>query len=67
MRISPVLDTGNPMKRIQVLTPLAMTLSLGLAGLTGCGTGSSSTITPPPSITSFTSNPTSITDGSNAL
>jgi hypothetical protein len=51
------------MKRLLVLAPLAMTLSLGL---TGCGSGSSSTQTapPPPSITSFTANPTSITDGS---
>src|SRR6202451_3167858 len=56
------------MKHLLVLTPLAMTLSLGLAGLTGCGSGSSSTQTPPlpPSITSFTMNPTSITDGSSA-
>jgi hypothetical protein len=56
------------MKRLLVLTPLAMTLSLGLAGLTGCGGGSSSTQTPPPppSITSFTPNRTSITDGSTA-
>src|SRR5271170_5764522 len=56
------------MKRLLVLAPLAMTLSLGLAGLTGCGGGSSSTQTQPspPSITSFTANPTSITDGSSA-
>jgi hypothetical protein len=55
------------MKHLLVLTPLAMTLSLGLAGLTGCGSGSLNTQTPPPpSITSFTVNPTSITDGSSA-
>jgi len=56
------------MKRLLVLTQLAMTLSLGLAGLTGCGGGSSSTQTPssPSSITSFTANRTSITDGSPA-
>ena len=56
------------MKRLLVLAPLAMTLSLGLAGLTGCGGRSSSAQTPPPSpsITSFTANPTSITDGSSA-
>jgi len=55
------------MKRLLVLAPLAVTLSLGLAGLTGCGGSSSSTQTPPPpSITSFTSNPTSITNGSSA-
>jgi hypothetical protein len=56
------------MKHLLVLTPLAMTLSLGLAGLTGCGSGPSSTQTPPtpPSITSSTVNPTSITDGSSA-
>jgi len=54
------------MKRLLVLTPLAIILSLGLAVSTGCGTASSSTQTPPPSITSFTANPTSITDGSSA-
>jgi hypothetical protein len=61
------------MKRLLVLTQpamivLAVTLSLGLAGLTGCGTGSSSTQTPdPPSaITSFTVSRTSITTGSSA-
>jgi hypothetical protein len=55
------------MKRLLVLAPLAMTLSLGLAGLTACGGGSSSTPTPPPpSISSFTANPTSITNGSSA-
>ena len=42
-----------------------MTLSLGLASLTGCGTASSSQTTPP-SITSFTANPTSITNGSSS-
>jgi hypothetical protein len=56
------------MKRLLVLTHLAMTLSLALAGLTGCGGGSSSTQTlpPPPSITGFTANHASITDGSTA-
>jgi hypothetical protein len=56
------------MKRLLVLTHLAMTLSLVLAGLTGCGGGSSSTQTlpPPPSITGFTANRASITDGSTA-
>jgi hypothetical protein len=55
------------MKRLLVLAPLAMTLSLGLAGLTGCGGGSSSTPPPPPpSITSFTASSTSITVGSSA-
>jgi hypothetical protein len=56
------------MKRLLVLTHLAMTLSLALAGLTGCGGGSSSTQTlpPPPSITGFTANHASITDGSSA-
>jgi hypothetical protein len=56
------------MKRFLVLTQMAVTLSLGLAGLTACGGGSSSTQTsdPPPSITSFTANHTSITDGSTA-
>jgi hypothetical protein len=54
------------MKRLLVLTPLAITLGLGLAGLTGCGTGSASTETPtPPSISSFTASPTSITNGSS--
>jgi hypothetical protein len=55
------------MKRLLVLTHLAVTLSLALAGLTGCGGGSSSTQTlPPPSITGFTANRASITDGSSA-
>jgi hypothetical protein len=61
------------MKRLFVLnqlatTVLAMTLSLGLTCLTGCGGGTSGTQTPdpPPSITSFTANRTSITDGTTA-
>lgn len=56
------------MKRLLVLTQLALTLSLGLAVLTGCGGKPSSTQTsdPPPSITSLTANRTSITDGSTA-
>jgi hypothetical protein len=56
------------MKRLLVLTHLAMTLSLGLAGLTSCGVRSSSTqaLDPPPLITGFTANRTSITDGSSA-
>jgi hypothetical protein len=56
------------MKRFLVLTQMAITLSLGLAGLTACGGGSSSTQTsePAPSITSFTANHTAITDGSTA-
>ena len=56
------------MKRLVVLAPLAMTLSLGMASLTGCGAGSSSTPPPPPppSISSFTANPTSITNGTSA-
>jgi len=56
------------MKRLLVLAPLAMPLILGLAGLTGCAGGSSSTQTPPPqpSISNFTASPTSITDGSSA-
>ena len=60
---------GYPMKRLLVLAPLTMSLSLGLASLTGCGGGSSSTQLPPPppapTITSFTANPTSIADGSS--
>src|SRR5271165_151727 len=59
-------DMRNPMKRLLILLPLAVTLSLGLAGLTGCGGGSSSTQTQPPSISSFTASPTSIPDGSKA-
>ena len=40
---------------------------VGLAGLTGCANGSSSTQTPPPpSISNFAASPTSITDGSSA-
>ena len=68
MRTSLVPDTGNRMKRLLILTPLAITLSLGVASLTGCGGGSSTTPPPPPppSITSFTANPTSITNGTSA-
>jgi hypothetical protein len=54
------------MRRLFVLAPLAMILILGLAALTGCGSGSSSGQTTPPSITSFTANPTSIAAGSSA-
>jgi hypothetical protein len=55
------------MKRLLVLALLVTTLGLGLAGLTGCGSGSSSTQTStPPSISSFTANPTSINSGSSA-
>jgi hypothetical protein len=54
------------MKRLFVLTPLVMILILGLAGLMGCGSGSSSSQTTLPSITSFTANPTSIAAGSSA-
>ncbi len=54
------------MKRLLVLAPLAMTLSLALAGLTGCGGGSSNIPTLVPSITSFTANPATITAGSSA-
>jgi hypothetical protein len=55
------------MKRLLVLALLVTTLGLGLAGLTGCGGGSSSTQTStPPSISSFTANPTSINSGSSA-
>ena len=58
-----------PMKRLLVLAPLATILSLGLVALTGCGGGSSSISTPPapPSISSFTATPTSITDGTSAI
>lgn len=38
------------MKRLLILTLLAITLGLGLAGLTACGGGSSSTKTPPPPV-----------------
>jgi hypothetical protein len=54
------------MQRILVLASLAIMLALGLAGLTGCGSGSSSMQTPPPSITSFTASPTSVTSGARA-
>lgn len=47
------------------LAPLAVTIGLGLTGLSGCG-GGSSTTQAPPSITSFTANPTSIANGSSA-
>ena len=53
------------MKRLFVLAPLAMILILGLGGLAGCGGGSSSSQTMPPSITTFTASPTSIADGSS--
>ena len=54
------------MKRLLVVAPLAMTLSLGLV-LTGCGGGSSSTLPPPPppSISSFTANSGTITTGTS--
>ncbi|MGO9088852.1 MAG: hypothetical protein ACLQBK_26915 [Candidatus Sulfotelmatobacter sp.] len=57
------------MKRLLVLAPLAMILSLGLTVSTGCGSGSSNQTPPPPpppSITSFTASPTTITDGTSA-
>jgi hypothetical protein len=57
------------MKRLLGLASLAVTLSLAV--LTACGGGSSSTMTPPPpppapSITSFTANDPSITEGTSA-
>jgi hypothetical protein len=55
------------MKRL-LLALLAMILSLGLAGLTSCGGGGSSptqTQPPPPSISSFSANSASITDGAS--
>ena len=54
------------MKRLFVLAPLAVTLTLSLASLTGCGGGSSSTPPPTPSITSFTASPTTIAAGSSS-
>jgi len=54
------------MKRLFVLAPLAVTLTLSLASLTGCGGGSSSTPPPTPSITSFTATPTTIAAGSSS-
>jgi len=54
------------MKHRIVLAPLAVIVTLGLAGLTGCGSGSSSMQTQPPSITSFTASASSIADGSSA-
>jgi hypothetical protein len=64
----PMILRFAAMKHLRVFTQLAVALSLGLAGLTGCGGGSPSTQTPPPppSIASFTANPSSITDGSTA-
>ena len=57
------------MKRI--LAPLACAVALGLCvgSLTGCGGSSGNTTPPPPvvpTITSFTANPATITDGSSA-
>ena len=54
------------MKHRIVLAPLAVIVTLGLAGLTGCGSGSSSMQTQPPSITSFTASASSMADGSSA-
>ena len=59
------------MKRGFVVSPWAMTLSLGLAGLglaglTGCGGSSAPAPPPPPSISSFVSSPATITTGSSA-
>jgi len=55
------------MKRLLVLTSLALTLGMILAGLSGCGGGSSSTPPPPPppSISSFTANSANITTGTS--
>jgi len=54
------------MKRFSLFAILAMTvLTLGLAGITGCG-GNSSMQTPPASITSFSATPASITVGNSA-
>ncbi len=57
------------MKRLLLLAPLAVAVSLGLTGLSGCSSASSAPPPPPPppaSVTSFTANPTSITDGTSA-
>jgi hypothetical protein len=64
----PLSTPGNPMKLLLVRVLLVMILSLGLAGLTGCGGGSSNTSTAPalPSISNFTANPTSIANGASA-
>jgi hypothetical protein len=54
------------MKRFLVLAAVAIPLSMGLVGLNACGAGSSSTQTSQPSITSFTANPTSVSNGLSA-
>ena len=57
------------MKRILTPVACAISLSVCLVGLAGCGGSSGSTTTPPPavpSITSFTANPTTITAGASA-
>jgi hypothetical protein len=64
--IERIENEGNPMKRLLALAPLAIILSLGLASLTGCSGGTQTPPPPPPSISSFTANPTSITDGASA-
>jgi hypothetical protein len=57
--------TGNHLRQRLVPTVWALALSLGLAGLAGCGS-SSTPPPPPPSITSFVANPTAIEAGSSA-
>lgn len=55
------------MKRLLVLMPLALTLSMILAGLTACGSGSSSSKTPPPpSIASFAASPATVPPGTSS-
>lgn len=59
------------MRRRFVVSPWAVTLCLGLAGLglsglTGCGGSSAPAPPPPPSISSFVSSPATITTGGSA-
>jgi hypothetical protein len=54
------------MKRNLTSAAVALVAGLAIFDLTGCGTGSSTTTAPPPSITSFTASPATIEAGSNS-
>src|SRR5215472_7981018 len=54
------------MERNVTSVMLAVLVSAAIFYLTGCGSGSSSTITPPPSITSFVASPSTIQAGASS-
>jgi hypothetical protein len=68
-KFTAILLTGHIMKRSFALVTVAMSLGLGMAGLSGCGGssgGGGGTSTPAPAISSFTPSPATITDGTSA-